>query len=109
MTCLIHTHTLPYCIQHTKADPFDVVEYFQALPKKQHPVVWAALLALTENAVERLDDKVEEGVCSVLSGVILFCEGALAQESLTLPASFAQTLQLLHGGLRRVARCHGYN
>ena len=51
--------------QHAKGDSFDLGEFFQALPKKQHTEVWGALLLLTQSTVDTLSEMFEEEACQV--------------------------------------------
>ena len=47
-------------IQRSKSDPFNLVEFFQALPKRQSEQLWGAVVSLCQEWVERLDRE-EEG------------------------------------------------
>lgn len=51
--------------QHAKGESFDLGEFFQALPRKQHAQVWTALLLLTQSAVDTLSEMVGEDECKV--------------------------------------------
>jgi len=50
---------------HAKGESFDLGEFFQALPRKQHAQVWTALLLLTQSAVDTLSEMVGEDECKV--------------------------------------------
>ena len=43
-----------------KEDPFDLEEFFQTLPKRQHRPLWAAMLELAQHAAEGFSDGFEE-------------------------------------------------
>ena len=60
--------------QRSKESPFDLDEFFQALPRKQRTKVWEALLSLTHSTVDSLSEMVEEDkVCRVE----VMCDGAV--------------------------------
>ena len=67
--CLVHG--IVSATQKNKDDSFDLNEYFQSLPKKQHGQVWTALLVVTETAVDSLSQTIEEDKVGEILGCSL--------------------------------------
>ena len=60
----------PLLVQHAKEEPFDLEEFFQSLPKRQHRALWAALLELTQHTAEGFGDDFDEEQVSCYFSVI---------------------------------------
>lgn len=53
-------HFTTKTVQNAKGETFDLLEFFQTLPKKQHGQLWGHLLALTEHCVRTVVEAEEE-------------------------------------------------
>lgn len=97
-----------------KTDPFDLLEFFQSLPKKQHEELWHLLNVITKATIEKLAATISEGILQVdntllriLSGVVSFARCAIDQDVPTVPKSFPETVQQLHDILLELSDLDG--
>lgn len=65
-------------LQRSKTDSFNLTEFFQALPKKQCVSVWKAMLVLTQEWVESIDDD-QVRVCVGCRGCV-WCGGGCMED-----------------------------
>ena len=52
---LVNSHCA--LMQRARNDPFNLTEFFQALPKKHHTQIWTSVFSLTQNCVMALDNE----------------------------------------------------
>ncbi|XP_064397126.1 condensin-2 complex subunit G2-like isoform X2 [Halichondria panicea] len=80
----------------SKADTFNLVEFFQALPKKQATPLWDAVFRLCQQWVGEEEEALSERALCVLSGIIMLIQAAMGTDDPVTPTPLRDTLQILH-------------